>query len=131
MQNILRNLVLAPVVLAASALTANTAMAQATVNVPFTFQVAGKVLPAGQYYVGRDGNSSIVTLKSAETAQAFNWILTPGSPAPTDTAVVLRFDGEGEQHTLRTVQYGALITPRLDKKTWKTEHLPTQVVLGR
>jgi hypothetical protein len=129
MNNTLRNLVLAPVVMAAAALTANTAMAEAKVDVPFSFQVAGKTLPAGQYIVDRLNNNSVVTLKNKQTAQSYNWILTPGSPAPDATAVVLRFDGE--THSLRTVQYGGMITPRLDKKSGHNEHVPTQVVLGR
>ena len=115
MRSILRNFVLAPAVMAAAALATNTAMAE-TVKVPFNFTVAGKNLPAGYYWVRREVSQNIVTLRSYETPQSFTWVLTPGDPAPTDTAVVLRFDVLGEAHALRSVQYGPLITLRLDKK---------------
>jgi hypothetical protein len=131
MRSTLRNLILASAAVAVAAITANSAMAQSTVDVPFNFSVAGKVLPAGSYTVDRGGFGSTVMLRSNKTAQAFSWILAPGEPAPNDTSVVLRFDETGKSYALRTVQYGAMITPRLDKKTWETEHLPAQIVLGR
>ena len=116
MGSILRNFVLAPVVVAAAALVTSTAMA-ATVNIPFNFTVAGKNLPAGYYLVTREVSQNMVTLRSYETPQSLTWVLVPGDPAPTDTAVVLRFNVLGEAHALRSVQYGPLITSRLDKRT--------------
>jgi hypothetical protein len=119
MGSTLRNFVLAPVVMAAAALATNTAMAE-TVKVPFKFTVAGRELPAGYYSVKREMSQGIVTLRSGATSQGFTWILAPGDPAPTDTAVTLRFDELGQDHVLQSVQFGPLITSRLDKKTKQT-----------
>jgi hypothetical protein len=119
MGSTLRNFVLAPVVMAAAALATNTAMAE-TVKVPFKFTVAGKDFPAGYYSVKREFSLGMVTLRSNATSQSFIWILAPGDPAPTDTAVVLRFDQLGQDHVLQSVQFGPLITSRLDKKAMQT-----------
>jgi hypothetical protein len=119
MGSILRNFVLAPAVMAAAALATNTAMAEA-VKVPFSFTVAGKNLPAGYYSVQCEISHNMVTLRSSETRQSFTWIIAPGNPAPTDTAVILRFDELGQEHALQSVQYGPMITSRLDKKTKQT-----------
>jgi len=131
MRSILGKLFLAPVVLAAVAFTATTAKADATVKVPFSFTVAGKSCPAGLYTVKHDITRSMVTLTSKNSPQAFTWVLGPGDAAPTTTAVILKFNEEGETHTLRSVQYGSLITSRLDKKTKHSEHVHTQVVQGQ
>ena len=119
MGSTLRNFVLAPAVIAAAALATNTAMAE-TVKVPFKFTVAGKDFPAGYYSVKREFSLGMVTLRSNATSQSFIWILAPGDPAPTDTAVVLRFDQLGQDHVLQSVQFGPLITSRLDKKAMQT-----------
>jgi hypothetical protein len=130
MGSTLRNFVLAPAVLAAAALATNTAMA-ATVKVPFNFTVAGKNLPAGYYSVWREVSQNMVTLRSYETPQSFTWVLAPGDPAPTDSAVVLRFSVLGEAHALRSVQYGPLITFRLDKKAKQTGQMIALNVPGQ
>ena len=119
MGSTLRNFVLAPAVMAAAALATNTAMAE-TVKVPFNFTVAGKDMPAGYYSVQRELSRNMVTLRSSETSQSFTWIIAPGNPDPTNTAVVLRFDELGQDHALQSVQYGPLITCRLDKKSKQT-----------
>jgi hypothetical protein len=119
MGSTLRNFVLAPAVLAAAALATNTAMAE-TVKVPFNFTFDGKDLPAGYYSVKREMSQNMVTLRSNATSQSFTWIIAPGNPAPTDTAVTLRFDKLGQDHVLQSVQFGPLITSRLDKKTMQS-----------
>jgi hypothetical protein len=119
MGSTLRNFVLAPVVLAAAALATNTAMAE-TVKVPFNFTFDGKDFPAGYYSVKREMSQNMVTLRSNATSQSFTWIIAPGDPAPTDTAVTLRFDELGQDHVLQSVQFGPLITRRLDKKTMQS-----------
>ena len=119
MRSILRNFVLAPAVMAPAVLATNTAMAE-TVKVPFNFTFDGKDLPAGYYSVKRDISQNMVTLRSNATSQSFTWIIAPGNPAPTDTAVTLRFDILGQDHVLQSVQFGTLITFRLDKKTKQT-----------
>jgi hypothetical protein len=64
MQSMLRKLVLAAAVPAVVALAANTANAENKVNVPFSFQVAGKTLPAGSYNVdSRDGGHVLQSIQ--------------------------------------------------------------------
>ena len=125
----LRNFVLAPAVLAAAALTTNTAMAEATLKVPFNFTVAGKNCPAGLYTVQREHNLVILTSRGAQ--QSFIWALSPGAPAPTASDVTLTFNELGQTHTLRSVQYGPMVTSRLDKQTKETEHAPRVVLQGQ
>ncbi len=95
MGSILRNFVLAPAAMAAAALATNTAMAE-TLKVPFTFTVDGKDFPAGLYSVQRQSSQNLVTLISKDASQSFTWVVAPGDPAPTDTAVTLRFSELGE-----------------------------------
>jgi hypothetical protein len=130
MHSILRNFVLAPAVMAAAALATNAAMAE-TVKVPFNFTVAGKDFPAGYYSVKREFCQGMVTLRNSATSQSFTSIIAPGAPAPTDTAVTLRFDELGQDHVLQSVQFGPLITPKLDKKAKQTEHALTRIVPGQ
>jgi hypothetical protein len=113
----LRSLVLAPAILAAAALATNVAVAETTVKVPFNFSVAGKNMPAGLYSVQRDSSGNIVSLRGRDAEHSFNWILAPGEPAPNDSRIVLRFDTDGQSHELRSVQFAAGITSRLNKKT--------------
>ncbi len=113
MQNTLRSLVVASFVLVSSALAAKAVQAAATLDVPFTFTVGGRVCPAGRYSVRMDNVIRSVELQGA--SQSFNWILHPGDPAPTDRSVVLRFVHVGSQYVLRSIQFGPMITSRLDK----------------
>jgi len=109
-----RSLVLASAVLAAAAFTTHTAAAE-TLRVPFDFTVNGKIMPAGEYNVLRDGVSSFVHLQNADATQTYAWTLEPGDPAPTSTAVTMFFDKDGSSYALRSIQYHALTTARLDK----------------
>jgi hypothetical protein len=45
--------------------------------------------------------------------------------------VILRFDAIGSQHALRSIQYGALVTPRLDKKLAQTADAQTESIQGQ
>jgi hypothetical protein len=130
MGSMLRNIILAPALVAAAAFAANTASAETRLKVPFSFNVNGKECPAGVYTVERDHLANLVTLKSQDAMQSFHWVLTPGEPEPNASAVVLKFDEVGETHTLRSVQYGALVTARLDKKPKASEHAHTRTVPG-
>lgn len=130
MRSILSKLVLAPVVLAAAALAANTAMAEARVNVPFNFTVAGKICPAGSYSIIEDSSRSMVTLRSVDASRSFSWLLRAGEPSPTDTNVTLRFDQQAKGYALQSVQYRALITPKLDKSQ-RNEHKPVRIIEGQ
>ena len=117
MKSILK-FVLAPAVLAAAALTASTAMAaETTVKIPFNFTAGGHVCPAGVYTVEHDSDSGFLTLVRKGSADTFTWIVGPADAAPSDHKISLKFDAVGNTHVLQSVQYGTLITARLDKKT--------------
>jgi hypothetical protein len=107
--------ILAPAIMAAAALATIPAVAEtANVKVPFNFTVAGQNLPAGNYSVQRDLSSNFVRLQSQQTPQAFVWAGSPSAQESKPASLI--FDHEGEQYTLRSVQAGSVITPRLDKK---------------
>ncbi len=126
-----RNIVIASVVMAAAAVTAVSASAETHLNVPFSFTVAGKVCPAGVYLVNKDLNTRLVTLTSKNTPETFRWLVNPGSPAPNDSRVTLRFDEVGDSYTLKSVQYGALITSNLDKKSKTNENVSVRIIQGQ
>ncbi len=110
-----RSIVLASAVLAAAAFTTHAAAAE-TLRVPFDFSVNGKILPAGQYNVLRDSLANFVRLVNADASQSYTWTLQPGDPAPTSTAVTMFFDKDGSSYSLRSIQYHALTTARIDKR---------------
>jgi hypothetical protein len=116
MRSILRKAILASVFGAAVALAGNSAMAATRVNVPFNFSVAGKTLPAGGYHLVHDPSSAFVTLRSLESNDSYTWLLTPG-PSEYDKKIALRFDDLNGTHVLQSVQYGSMVTPRLDNKS--------------
>jgi len=117
--------------MAAAALTTSSALAENMVNVPFSFTVNGKNCPAGRYAIDHNLVTGVVTLRNDDWKRSFAWVAGPGDPAPADSRVILRFDENGPVHILQSVQYGTLITARLDGKTEQSEGGPTRVVLGR
>jgi len=57
-----------------------------------------------------------VTLRSmGKPSQPLMWIMLPVAN-DKDPAVKLTFDVTGSTHVLRTIQYGVLITPNLDRQ---------------
>jgi hypothetical protein len=128
MRNILGKIILASAAIAAAAFTTTAATAE-TLNVPFNFTVAGKICPAGSYSIHKTGSSNVVTLQSKSTSQTFLWTLRPGSPAATDTRVLLTFDKIGDMPTLHSVQYGPMVTSTIDK-TVKPIDRATRITLG-
>lgn len=130
MRSILHKIFLASAVAATAALTTSSALADMKVNVPFSFTVNGKVCPAGYYSVGRDTVTGVVTLRNEDWKRNFAWLVSPGEPAPTDNRIILRFDKEGGNYTLQSVQYRALITERLDGRKTNNE-APTEVMAGQ
>ena len=131
MQSILSKIVMTSIVMAAAALTATTAMAEARVNVPFSFTAEGKNCPAGIYSVRRDGVSNIVTLQSLEAPRTFSWLVHPGDASPTATKITLTFAEYGQKYDLEAVQYGALVTSRLDKHSNRSEHVHMRTIEGQ
>jgi hypothetical protein len=113
MRSILQNVILASAI-ASTGLATNSAMAASRVDVPFNFTAAGKTLPAGTYLVKHDSTGSFVTLQSYDASQSLTWLLSPGQAGPSDRKVVLRFDDESNTHVLQSIQFGSMITPRLD-----------------
>jgi hypothetical protein len=121
MRSILHNLILVPAVVAAAALAITSANAETTLKIPFGFTVAGKYCPAGRYAVEQDTTGNFVRLIGKDSSKSFNWLVGPGSPDPTANKVVLKFDESGQTHALRSIQFGSMITSRLDTKTMETE----------
>jgi hypothetical protein len=108
-------LILAPVVMAAAALTIQPALAETTtLKVPFEFSVGNKILPAGPYTVERDSHGSFLRLQGPDASQTFTWLARPS--ATRTGRVVLRFEEEGKTHKLQSVQYGVMQTPDLEKR---------------
>ena len=101
--------------MAAAVLATNSAMAETTLTVPFSFMVAGKQCPAGRYTVKEDRRGSFVTLINQDSSRVFTWLLLPNTPDYKSGAVVLKFDVSGQTHLLRSVTIGAMKTLRLDK----------------
>jgi hypothetical protein len=127
----LGKLLAAPVMMAAAALATNSAMASTLLKVPFSFTVAGHNCPAGLYMVQRDTTGGLVTLSSRDSSRSFSWVLEPGNPDPMDSRVVLTFDDFGETRALQSVQFGPMITPRLDKKARRSEHPTQRMIAGQ
>ena len=127
------SLVLAPVLLAAVAFTSNSAKAETRLNVPFSFVAAGRICPAGVYTVTSDitDGSGFVTLANYESRQNFAWILGVGAVDPTGNTITLRFDTVGSYHTLRSIQYGLMVTSRLDGKSAGGKHALPVTEIGQ
>jgi len=125
----LTSLVLAPALLAAAAVAPQPASA-AVLHVPFAFTVSGQTLPAGEYTVNRDSRCGFVSLQSADGKANFDWVIGPGEPAPSATGVKMTFDVSGSGYALRSIQYNALITNRLDKNLHQNEDRPAHVIRG-
>lgn len=122
--------VLAPAVLAVAALATQTAVAEShIVNVPFSFVAAGHTCPAGAYSVSEDSYGGTVHLGSRKND--FVWILVPGDATVRDHRVVLTFDVSGQNHLLRSVQYGPMTTLRIDKKYKESIPAAQQVSIGQ
>lgn len=131
MRSLLPKLVLASAVMVAGALAAVPAMAEVLVNVPFDFTVNGKLCPAGQYQIGHDATKNLVTLRTRSWSRTFTWVAGPGEPSPYDTRIILRFDEMDGSHELQSVQFGSLITNRLDRKPRPSEYVPTRDIQGQ
>jgi hypothetical protein len=129
MRSAFRKLFLAPAILAAAAVATSPLMAETQLNVPFSFTAAGKVCPAGVYHVDQGPVADTVRLVSDDASRSFVWVVTPGSPQPTDQRIVLTFDNFGGTHALQSLQFRNKITSRLDKPA--KEYVPSRIVAGQ
>jgi hypothetical protein len=130
MRSKLFTLVLVPAIMAVAALTTIPAKAETkTLNVPFSFTVNGKTCPAGAYKVQGDTVSNLVELASIHSSQSF--ILLAHKAGKNDSRVILRFDDAGDTHALQSIQFGPIVTARLDGKSSKAEGRDTQISGGR
>ena len=117
----------AAVLVAAAATIPAVAETSATLRVPFNFTVYGRTFPAGDYAVVRSPNLAFLRLQSKNSFEGYSWIATP-SETKRDR-VVLLFNGES--HALQSVQFGTVISPRLDKKSKEKESVVPIEVGGR
>ena len=129
MKTNLRTFVLASAAVLVAAVATIPAVAEtsATLRVPFNFTVYGRTFPAGNYAVVRSTNLSFLRLQNQNSSEGYSW-----TAGPSDTKrdrVVLRFNGEN--HALQSVQFGTVISPRLDKKSKQKESVVPIEVSGR
>jgi hypothetical protein len=131
MRSKLSTFVLASTAMAAAALATIPAVAatSTTLNVPFSFMVEGQTLPAGHYSIVRDGARNFLTLKGQNLSKTYTWIASPLGGGARDS-VTLKFDSESQGHVLQSIQYGPLVTPRLDRKKG-AEDVPQQPAPGQ
>ena len=122
--------VLASAALAVAALTSTSAMASTarTLKVPFSFTVQGKTLPAGEYVVTRNDLGTMVELQSKDYSHNFSWLAEATGTAAD--RVALRFDVDGQDHILRSIQFGRLESTQLTRKVKKGEDITPQLVLS-
>lgn len=122
MQSTLRRIAIAPALIMAAALAASPAVAETTtIKVPFSFEVAGKTFPAGDYLIHRDDKDNFVTLAPKGSSQSFSSILGAGAANPWEYKIALKFDLVGQTHLLQSIQYGTMITNTLDRKALESE----------
>jgi hypothetical protein len=128
MRSTIHTVLASAALMAAAVFATNSAMAETTLNVPFSFTVAGKTCPAGHYTVKENPIGTFVTLTNRDSSRVFTWILNPG-PANYDPAkVVLKFDVAGQSHLLHSVQVGPMTTTVLDKNADTNEYKSAELV---
>ena len=99
--------------MAAAGLATNSAMAETTLNVPFSFMVAGKACPAGHYTVKENPIGTFVTLTNQDSSRVFTWILLPSSPDFKNGDVVLTHTQEAANPNNHGVDLAVLVQDQL------------------
>lgn len=111
MRSALRTLILIPAILCATAALASD---KAVVNVPFSFETHGQSFPAGKYAVALDLNATILTMRNVQDPkESMAWAVSPAD-ASSPAVLSMKFDGTGDAHSLRSVQFGTRTTSVLD-----------------
>jgi hypothetical protein len=131
MRTILSRFILSSAVIALAALATDSAKAETTLNVPFSFTYAGKTCPAGHYSVWHDSTGNFVILRNKDRSETYFSILAYGAPGPNKDMIALRFDSFGETHALRSIQVGSMITPQLDKTSEAAERAAARHAEGQ
>jgi hypothetical protein len=122
MQSTRHRIAIAPAVIMAAALATFPAVAETTsIKVPFSFKVAAETFPAGDYSIRRDDRGNFVTLAPEGSSQSFSCLIGPGAPSPREYKIALKFDLVGQTHLLQSIQYGTMITGKLDKEAQVSE----------
>ena len=123
--------ILGAIVLTTAALSTHIAKAEATLNVPFSFTVSGQSMPAGVYTVQQNLFHNTVTLRSKNASKSFAYSLGPGEAVGNEDRVTLKFSSSGATHTLRSIQFGSKMTPRLDERPRPPRYEPARLSQGR
>lgn len=122
--------ILASMVLALAALAAtHPVMAQAKLNVPFNFVAEGKSYSAGTYTVSQDFDFRSIALRGE--GNSLSHFANPDGEVRDGTKVVLNFVQVGSTYYLHTIQYGEMVTPRLDPKIKEAIPGPEVATLGQ
>ena len=110
-----RSFVLASAAIAATAIATVPAhaatMGSANLNVPFSFNIDGKTMPAGEYKLLPGNIGSVVRLQGKNSATSFSALTAPGKE---NGQVILRFEVKNGTHVLESIRYGASGTPNLE-----------------
>jgi hypothetical protein len=107
-------------VLAGALVSTAAAFAQdrVVVNVPFSFETGGKIIPAGTYEVEFDPKFHALKLSSrTDMKLSYAWLAGPAIFGPDMSALSLKFDhGADGIHVLRSIRLEGWITPVLNKR---------------
>jgi hypothetical protein len=102
MQALTRSFGLMAMILAGISANAQTVQ-EIKAEVPFTFSVAGKDLPPGEYHLFLNPLNPVVTLRGENSAALF--LMTAPASSAENGRSFLRFYGYGERRTLQDVAF--------------------------
>ncbi len=114
-----------------TATSGHIARAETTLKVPFSFTVSGQPMPAGIYKVQESSSHNMVIFRNEDSSKSFSYTLQPGDDASSDRHVALKFKTAGDQHTLRSIQFGSRTTSRLDRAPAPGSYEPARLSQGR
>jgi hypothetical protein len=129
MRNILGKIVLMSAVVATT-FAASAATSEKRFEVPFSFTVAGQSWPAGTYLIQKAQGTNVV-LQSQDSTRTFAMTLGPGDPSPSDTRAIMTFAEDNQNHALKAVQYGPMVTSLNRRHDGQLEHMPVRMVQGQ